>query len=390
MKKQKLNATTMKANFVSIENKRSFTTRTIAILSIFTIVFFASCEEDTLSPDTNPDSIVPKNFAVEIPKSISSNVELKTAEVDTLQGNDIYGHLRTFIHVGEFGAQLTQDIMRSIATNNLSRPLELTLISDDDGRPKHLVIVENEEFESSVWEYKLTYTDAGENRSEIGNTAMQVFWNTNPVEGIAILNPYNINRNGEEKFKNTNIRVKYSETGDLSFDRYMIVSVDEWPMPNPLVDPFGLSKLKMFVGKKGDIVSIYGNSEHPNAKFFNNETGFDWAFVAAAHESRDIAVAEVGLPPMDLDATERSVLLGDYAVKNVIEDQILDVWPNIDQNTLDAYLFHTQPPGYFNTNGFVQTGTAPSTDYEPLEANIQNLVPYNPYTILTMDIAFDE
>lgn len=380
----------MKTNHRFNKMKNSFTKRMIAILSVFTLVFFVSCEEDNLSPDTNPDSIVPKNFAVEIPQSISSNVELKTAEVDTLQGNDVYGHLRSFIHVGEFGAELTQDIMRSIATNNLSRPLELTLISDDDGRPKHLVIVENEEFEGSVWEYKLTYTDAGDNNSETGNTAMQVFWNTNPVEGIAILNPYNINRNGEESFKNTNIRVKYSETGDLSFDRYMIVSVDEWPMPNPLVDPFGLSKLKMFVGKKGDIVSIYGNSEHPNAKFFNNETGFDWAFVAAAHESKDIAVAEVGLPPMDLDATERSVLLGDYAVKNVIENQILDVWPDIDQNTLDAYLFHTQAPGYFNTNGFVQAGTAPSTDYEPLEANIQHLVPYNPYSILTLDIAFDE
>lgn len=359
----------------------------------FTLLFFVSCEENTLEPDNRSHNIVPKDFAVDIPESISSSATLKSGQVDTLEGEDIYGHLRTFIHIGDFGAELTQEIMRGIAENNFSRPLEVTILSDDDNRPKELVIIENAMFEGTQWEYKLTYTDVGDNPTGEGNIAMQVFWNLDPVEGIAMINPYNIDRNTEEMYKNTNIRIKYSEAGDISFenfDKYMIVSIDEWPMPNPLVDPYGLSKLKMFVGEKDNIVSIYGNSEHPNARFFNEETGFDWAFVAAASKTQDIAVAEVGLPPIDLDANERNILLGDYSVRNVIEGQILDVWPNIAQETLDSYLYHTQAPAFFNSNGFLQAGTAPSSDYDVLLEKIEILAPYNPYSILTMEIEFDE
>jgi len=361
----------------------------LAVMVMMLAISFQSCEQDDLDSMNQPESILPESFSVEIPSSISSNITVKSSQVDTLRGNDIYEHLRNFIHVGEFGAELTEDVIKMIARNNLSRPLELTYISDDDNRTKHLKIAENPSFEGDTWQFGLTVTDVDAS-SNAGNNgiALQVFWNNSPVKGIAMINPYNINRTPEEEYMYTNFRIDYSEAGESGYERQMIVAITGFPMPSPLVEPFALSKMKMFVGRNDDIVSIYGNSEHPNAKFFTNETGFNWAFVAAASRSNNVSVAEVGLPPMNLDATDRNTLLNMYSAQNVLSNQITSIWPGIDQEILNAYLYNTSAPAYFNAQGFVQGGEAPSNIYSPLEDNIKNLAPYNPSHILGLEINF--
>ncbi|MFN2394587.1 MAG: hypothetical protein ABR597_02750 [Bacteroidales bacterium] len=358
----------------------------VGLFVLLAVMILSSCEKDEFDPFDKPDTILPDRFKVEIPSSISSAYSTKDGQVDTLQGNDIYRHLRTFISVGESGAELAQNIMLTIAALNLNRPMELTYISDDDGRTKNLKIVENVQYEEATWHYRMTISDIEDGTPEMG---MQVFWRWDPLVGIAILNPYNIDRNTEEIFTETTFRIDYSEAGNLGYDAHMFVSFSGFPLPNPLQNPYGLDKMKMFVGKTGDQVTVFGNSSHPNAKFFNNETGFNWAFVAAADENLDIAVAEVGLPPSDLDAADRETLLETYSIYNVFHDQIMSVWPTIDPEILNAYLYNTQAPGYFNQNGFVQAGTGPSEDYLPLKDYIQNLAPYNPASILNMNIEFD-
>lgn len=355
------------------------------ITLLIMVLTLSSCQKDDIEPIQKPESIIPERFMVEIPGSISSADALKNTQVDTLQGNQIYEHLRTFIAVGEFGAELAQNVMLAIATFNLNRPLEITFISDEDGRTKHISIIENVSFEESNWQYRLTMTDV-----ESSGIGMQVFWNLLPLKGIAIINPYNINRNSEEIYENTNFRTDYSEAGEFGYDAHMIVSLTGFPLPDPISQPFALDKMKMFVGRSGDIVSLYGNSLHPNAMFFTNQTGFNWAFVAAADEAQDIAVAEVGLPPMDLDASDRETLLGTYSVKNVLSNQILSVWPGINPDLLNAYLYNTEAPGYFNQQGFVQGGTPPSTAWQVLEQLILDLTPYNPVHILDLNVGFDE
>lgn len=355
------------------------------ITLLIMVLTLSSCQKDDIEPIQKPESIIPERFMVEIPGSISSADALKNTQVDTLQGNQIYEHLRTFIAVGEFGAELAQNVMLAIATFNLNRPLEITFISDEDGRTKHISIIENVSFEESNWQYRLTMTDV-----ESSGIGMQVFWNLLPLKGIAIINPYNINRNSEEIYENTNFRTDYSEAGEFGYDAHMIVSLTGFPLPDPISQPFALDKMKMFVGRSGDIVSLYGNSLHPNAMFFTNQTGFNWAFVAAADEAQDIAVAEVGLPPMDLDASDRETLLSTYSVKNVLSNQILSVWPGINPDLLNAYLYNTEAPGYFNQQGFVQGGTPPSTAWQVLEQLILDLTPYNPVHILDLNVGFDE
>ncbi|MFO7922438.1 MAG: hypothetical protein R6U58_01945 [Bacteroidales bacterium] len=364
---------------------------TAGIILLMALFILPSCEKDDLDQIQNPDSIIPERFIVEIPNSISSSNNLKSTGVDTLQGNNIYQHLRTFISVGEYGAELVQNVMLSIAVHNLNRPMDLTFISDDDGRPKHVKINEDAYFEGTHWQYRLTLTDIqGQDEGSEKNIGLQVFWNLHPLKGIAIMNPYNISRKTEKDFLDTDIRIDYSEAGELGYEAHMIVSIAGFPLPDPLEDPYALSKLKMFVGKSADLVALYGNSEHPNANFFSSTTGFDWAFVAAGSESQDIAVAEVGLPPMDLDASDRETILETYSIRNVLHNQILSVWPNINQDILDAYLYHTEAPGYFDRQGFVQAGTAPSQAWLPLREYIRTLIPYNPATISGLSIEFDE
>jgi hypothetical protein len=363
-----------------------FVKSTIGLFVLLAVMILSSCEKDEFDPFDKPDTILPDRFMVEIPSSISTAYSLKSGQVDTLKGNDIYQMLGAFIAVGEHGAELAQNIMLSIAVLNLNRPLELTFISDADGRNKHVKIVENAHFEETIWQYRMTIADIEDGDSKFG---LQVFWSWNPLKGIAILNPWNLDRNTEAEYAETNFRIDYSEAGNLGYEAHMFVSFSGFPMPDPTENPFGLDKMKMFVGKNGDLVTVYGNSSHPNAQFFSNETGFNWAFVAAGYENQNIAVAEVGLPPIDLDASDRVTLLETYSIYNVLRDQVLLVWPTINPEILDAYLYNTQAPGFFNQDGFVKAGTAPSEEWLPLVDYIQNLTPYNPALIMNMVVEFD-
>ena len=367
--------------------------KTFKMIAIVTFtaagLFFQSCQKDELDPVQKPESILPERFKVDIPSSLSSPVTYKSTNIDTLQGDAIYGHLTNFIHIGEHAADLVSDIILTIALHNMSQPMELTFISDDDGRPKHLVISENATFEGALWQYKMTVTDVGTSIDLSTSIALQIFWNKNPIKGIAILNPYNINRNLDPAIASAMYRIDYSEGGEFGYSHHMIVTLAGPPMANPQFEPYSISTLKMFVGRNGDVVSIYGNSEHPNAQFFNGDTGFDWAFTAAGKTYENIGVAEVGLPPVTLDSESRYVLLVEHSIKNVFTDQILDILPWIDPETLNAYLYNTDAPGFFSQGGFVQGGTAPGPQYNSLLNIIAGLTPYNPLEINQLTIVFD-
>ncbi|MEA2041836.1 MAG: hypothetical protein U9N85_04710 [Bacteroidota bacterium] len=357
----------------------------IALLA--SVLVFTGCEKDEVTPDAE---FIPENFKVDIPSSISGEAskKLSSSKDEVLQGDDIYGYLRTFIFVGEASAEIVQDIMRAIRKHGLNEAMSFSFQSDDDGRVKNVVITENSSFEGHTWEYELSMTDAESEANADQGMAMQVFWDRNPVDGIAILKPYNLNRTENPEENDVMYRVDYSETGDTGYSNAMIVYIAGLPVANPLQLPYAMQTLKIFAGKDGDMVDVFGNSNHPNAKFFNDDTGFNWAFTASGIEDSDIGVAEVGLPPSDLDETSREVILGDYALKTVFENQIYDVWPNILPEDLDTYLQNTEAPGYFGPFGFITGGTAPNDQYTEIEASMNELVPYNPIQVTNLTIEF--
>jgi hypothetical protein len=365
------------------------------ILSFFVVfaLLMQSCQQDP-EPIVSSDSILPSNFSVDIPKSISSDntKHLKNTKADSLSGRDVYMNLSLFIHVGESAAQITEDIIKAIRVHQINRPMSLSY-EGDDHRTKNLTVIENSPFNGVTWTYQLTITDAQSEGNEDGGNAMQVFWNPSPIQGIALLKPYNIDRTNSADAGNATYRIEYSEAGEHGYDASMIVSIAGIELSDPQVDPYSINALKMFVGKKGDIVDVYGNSNHPNAKFFTDDTGFSWAFVASGNESSDIAVAEVGLPPHTLDETNRTVLLEDYSIKNVFTEQITEWFLDTygiapDQESLSMYLQNADAPGFFDTDGFIQGGTSPGDEYTDLLSNIQILAPYNPKSVNDMVIVF--
>lgn len=366
--------------------KRTIKTVATVLLAALAI---QGCKKEEPAPQ-NKSSILPAHFSIDVPESISKDNSASKSGVDTLDGNEIYRHLTTFIAVGEGGAKIVEGIMMAIAVYGINKPMSLSYKSDEDGRTKNLEVVENSTFEGAAWQYQLTISDAlSAGNADKGN-AIQVFWNLSPIKGIAILKPYNIERDKNIGAPDAMIRIDYSEAGEFGYDAHEIVSISGLPMASPLQDPYSMRTLKMFAGRKGDVVDVYGNSNHPNAKFFSSNSGFNWAFTASGSKTADIGVAEVGLPPSTLDETKRDVLLKDYSIENVFTNEIYAVWPGIDSNAVKGYLYNTEAPGFFDKHGFIQGGTAPSAGYTGLLNSISKLSPYNPKEVSNMEIQFKQ
>ncbi len=357
------------------------------------VLFFTACENSFNGPDEpqNTATIIPEELSIDIPAALSQDATvLKGAPVvDTLKGREIYGHLRFFIHTGDHAGRMVKHIIYFLRRYNIDQVKTVTYESEDDGRIKNLVVVEGPEFDGRTWEYGLTITDAESEGDDDGGKAMQIFWNTHPKEGVTLIKPYNLDRTNERLMANAMFRVDYSGAGELGYDRHMIISIADMPDIDPLLAPFAMDGMKMFVGKKGDFVDVYGNSSHPNAKFLTEKVGYNLAFVASGSDTEDAAVAEVGLPLSIVDAEGRAVLLEEYSIHNVLYNEVKTVWPNASEEILEAWLANTEAPGFFDKGGFIQGGTAPGAEFLPLVDRILRLSPYNPKAIANLEINFN-
>ncbi len=362
------------------------------LVSVVLIAAVMSCEQNPTAEQ--PASILPEKFSVDIPSSISNNGNISgrisngRESEDVLQGDDIYQHLELFINIGDRSAEIVEAIIGGIRNLNINESTILTYKSDDDNRDKNLVVVEGDEYEGVTYQYSLTITDADYEGNQDGGYAMQIFWNNNPVKGVAIIKPANLDVLHDADAGEGVYKIEYNSESDMGYDAHMIVSIANLTLEDANVDPYSMRTLKMFAGKTGDIVDVYGNSDHPNAHFFTEDTGFNWAFVAAGYDSKDLGIAEVGLPPSDLNESSRSILLDTYSIRNVFTEQIMIVYPNATQDILDLYLMHTNGPGYFTDEGFVAGGTPPSALWDELELRINELTPYSPADISNLQIDF--
>jgi len=352
----------------------------------------SSCEKNE---DVTPQQdILPQSFGVDIPNAISNQDMAggrkggRTQE-DSLQGNEIYLNLGVFISVGEGASELVEDIINGIRQYHIDRVLTMTFVSDDDGRAKNLVVESQVNFEDVVWDYELTITDAESEGNSDGGKALQVFWNkATPIKGIAVVKPYNCDRKKNGNSGDAMFRINYEEQPASGYDAQMEVLISGLPLPSPLSEPYAMNTLHMFAGKKGDVVDVFGNSNHPNAVLFTGPKGLDWAFVASGNDATDIGVAEVGLPPSALDETDRNVLLKEYSIKNVFTSQINAIWPGLDPNLVANFLKNTEAPGYFSKKGFLSGGVSPGADWDVLASRLGALSPYNPLEVSELVLTF--
>jgi len=349
------------------------------ILALFSTVWL-SCEKNTTDKDKN---LVPENFAIDLPSSISSPNTLKSVNGDTLKGGDIYKYLRFFIYIGEESAKLVNGVMLTIRTLDINEPMQLDYTSADDNRAKHLVVIENPVYQGQNWEFGMTVTDQN-------NQALQIFWNRSPVKGIAILKASTFD-NTYTDHKDMTIKVEYSEA-ESAYKQQMVVSITGFTQPAN--DIFALNNMKMFVGKNGDVIEIYGNSNHPKASFIDKTVtgGFNWAFTARADIKANIAVAAVCIPPSSL--ANNTNIIDTYSIENVLRAEVNKVYTGIDQALLNwylsMYLADAKKPGYFDKNGFISSGTnKPSiSGFTDTFINLSTLTPYVPVNVRDLNISF--
>lgn len=152
-------------------------------------------------------------------------------------------------------------------------------------------------------------------------------------------------------------------------------------------DRIAMQILKMFAGKKGDIVDVYGNSNHPNANLFDEtKKGFNWALASYGNENSDIGVAEVCLPASMFSSTDRNVILGYNSLHAVFNNELIAL--GYPQPDIVVYLAQTQTSGYFSNNVFFNLETSPGSSFEAIEASMQELTPYSLITVTNLIITY--
>jgi len=358
------------------------TIKVISVIITLSAFVFSGCSKDE-SGDSLPDNII-----IEISDAISFPASGSTKSaylgVDPLTGEDIYNYLRNFIYLGELSADLVQDMMISLKKHNIKYATIFSYESIYDGKNKNVVVNENVSINDTTWNYCLTVSD-----EELG-TALQLFWNTDPLEVITILQPrafdFSTTRN-----PNAMIKIEYSEN-DPDYDQTMIVSITKTDSTSRQY----MSNLKFFAGKNGDIISLYGNSTHPYMALLNkNHTnGRCFCFQARNNVPRDIAIARIALPT--ILQTDMSDIWVDFGVDKVLSEEIDIVYANVtDQEILndikEIFLANATGPAYFTgEQGFVSNaGDIPDDEgFTKDFMNMTGLTPWTPSEISQMTITF--
>lgn len=358
------------------------------VLVMAMVAVLGSC--DTNQEPAPQQDLLPERFGIDIPDAISQTAPGNgRTQGDSLRGDDIYINMATFIAVGDASSELVGDIIQGIRKYKIDRVLTMSFRSDDDNRTKNLDVQANVAFESKTWQYMLTITDADSEGLADGGKAIQIFWDhSTPIKGIAIIKPYNCDRTKNSGAPDALFRIDYEEQPSSGYDAQMEVRISGLPVGSPLFNPYAINTLHMFAGKKGDVVDVYGNSNHPNAVFFSGQRGFNWAFVAAGNDATNIGVAELGLPPSDLDKSDRATLLKEHSIKNVLTNEIHAAWPWLDPNAVALYLKNAVAPGYFDKNGFAAAGKSPGAGWDALTPRLEGLTPYNPKATSELVVTF--
>ena len=358
-----------------------------------TALMYTGCNKK--DDDNGNGNVLPGTFMVNIPDAISnpetSSKKSVTSKGDTVSGDELYEHLTTFIYLGEESAKIVDAIINAISQYEINKAMSFNYTSDEDGREKECVVIENASYEGVDYEFQMTISDIQSKSNADGGKALQVFWNTSPIKGVAIIKPYNSNRNENILLQNAMYRVDYSEAGENGYEKQMVIYITG--LPTVSQDVWAIDKMKMFAGKKGDIIEVFGNSNHPNGMLFTQDKGYTWAFSAAGDQVENIGVAEVGLPQNTVDATDRVTILETNSMRNVLTDKISEWYlaeygTPIDSAALAGYLAYSEAPGYFDSEHFVAAGTAPNSDYDVIESAMDALTPYNPNNINNLTIEF--
>lgn len=351
----------------------------LILLTLVLLLFIGitSCSEEEIAEKRVE---IPERFSVDIPSSISKfsgglNGRVAEDGDGIIQGEDIYAALPHFIRLGEASAEIIEYTLLIGAVLETANLGTFTTEETDDERSKRVEIVKNVTRGGADYEFEMTMTDVAD-----GELGLQLLWNTDPVSGVGILRPYYIDRI-ENKDLDAYVRINYSED-DPIYDATMTVSLSGIEK----VNEGDLDNLKMFVGRSGDIVDVFGNSNHPGITIIDPQFtgGRNYAFVGRGDESNNLGVVKLALPPSNVDNAD---VLNTYSVYNVLDQEIKEV-SNLDQTIIDAVLAEAGTPAYFDAAGFISAdGTVPDGFTEEF-VDLDGMSPFVPVQVRDLEIAF--
>jgi len=126
--------------------------------------------------------------------------------------------------------------------------------------------------------------------------------------------------------------------------------------------PYAVETMKMFCRKKGDLIDVIGNSNHPNARFNYYDTrrpGDSTGLRSFGFGKFRYGVAEVGLPRSSFNITSRTTILEDNSIKKVLTREMtnyvvaayasvgITLQPDEIAMYITPYLKNADAPGYF-------------------------------------------
>ncbi len=353
-----------------------------------------NCKKDTqIVTDGFPDQII-----VTIPDAISSTNQTKDALVDAcgipFSGDSIYQGVRGFIKVGKTSAILVQDIFSTLRKFNIDGPTNFEF-TGKDGNQKKVIVGEITGANatgaiSSNYTMKLTLTD----KADTTKIGMQIFWNKETKEGFTILCPYILNKKDAFALQNPDLkyRVDFTPVKTSEYDQKMEVTLSGFA---PSTEKFAMSKLKMVVTKQGSIVTIKGNSNHPNAYFVRAaDKGLSYAFVAKGESDKNIGVIKLALPSITLNSTD---VFSNFSIEKVMNNEInlfaeLNSLPLTEPYFLvcvSQLLVNCKSPAYFSAEGYKGSGaTKPTADFNGEISVLDGLAPFAPAEVENINLMF--
>ena len=370
-------------HFYGLKGKESETamriTKHLLLLLAVISLGITSCTEEELEQATVE---IPENFSIDIPDAISNGtggLSSRTAGDGDgiIEGEEIYAALPHFIRLGEASAEIVEASLFVGAILETLNIRSYTLDEGDDGRAKRFDISENVVRAGVPYQYEMTLIDVEDNE-----LALQVLWNTNPVVGVGILRPYYIDRIENEDIEGF-VRINYSED-DPIYDATMTVAISGVET----VEESDPDNLKMFVGKSGDVVDVFGNSNHPTMTLVdpNYTGGRNYAFVGRGDETQNLGVVKLALPPSNVETAD---VLETYSVYNVLEEEI-DAVIELDQSVKDAILAEAGAPAYFDGSGFISAGASVPDGFSASFIDLEGMNPFVPTQVRDLTISFLE
>ena len=352
--------------------------RLLIILVLIAGILGSSCSKK------KKGDIVPDDMDIDLSDAISvPDLEKKgfIYEDTIVSGRDLYQKLRTLIFYGDHAGTIMNQYLSILDQYEITGPTIFSFINDQDGKTKNVVVTDHADFFNETWDYFMFVTDGFE------GGALALYWNMNPRKAIAIFRPKALNSNSIF-LRNAWVWIEYNES-DPFFDRTTLIQITGMDTTSANY----MSKLKMFIGKKGDIAHIYGNSIHPTAYLVDPEhtDGRSWSFKAKNNMKLDIAVAKCALPTTKMTLDEMPTIWSTYAMDEVLRAEIEAVYTEATPAQVDFYVknaiglaYFVGPAGFVSNNMDVPEDPGFTNDI----LNLTGLEPWTPLDVYNMIISF--